>query len=160
MASPDRLMIESGYRRRLSIAACIALCTASGCAHDAVIPHASAPAMRFESAHETSWADVSASGRLRTWMNIPAKNSWDGDPNIATMLDYAVVNQSASAGPQSQRLSALGVTTIEYTNPNRQAASGDPNPEYSSDEYTFAHPAARLPDDPDCYPNPDDRLFR
>jgi len=94
-------------------------------------------------------------------MNIPANASWVGNPNIGTMLDYAVVNQSQSAGQLSQRLSQVGVTTIEYTNPNRQAASGDPNPEFSNDEYTFAYPVSNLPpDDGDCNPDPDRRLFR
>jgi hypothetical protein len=159
MASPDRRMFGIRNRRNLFIAACIALCTASGCAHVAAIPHASTGAIRVESAH-TMRADTPSSGRLHTWMNVPASNSWDGNPNIRTMLDFAVVNQSVSAGQQSQRLSALGVTAIEYTNPNRQAASGDPNPEYSTDEDTFAHPASLLPDDGECYPNPDDRLYR
>jgi hypothetical protein len=153
-------MIGSGNRRRLSFAVCLVLCTASGCAHDAAIPHASTQTLRAESARATNVASILASGRLKTWMNVPAVNSWDGNPNLRAMLDYAVVNQSKSAGQQSQRLFELGVATIEYTNPNRQAASGDPNPEYSNDESTFAHPASVVPDDGDCYPNSDSRLFR
>lgn len=151
-------MNGSRHSAKLFVAALAMLCV-SGCAHAATMPQYSERAPDRISSHAMAGLRPAASGRLLTWMGVPPHNSWDGDPDVGTMLDFGVVDQSPISGPQSQRLTQIGVTAIEYTNPNRQAASGDPNPEYTNDERTFAH-AADVAVPGNCVPDKHERLYR
>jgi hypothetical protein len=142
------------------MASIVVLFVVSGCGHASTVPHYSGGALGDNSTRASTAFAVPASGRLLTWMFVPPHNSWDGNPIVRTMLDFGVVNQSEQAGQQSQRLFQIGVTSIEYTNPNRQAESDEPNPEYTSDELTFAHPPPDAQAVARCFPDPDNRLFR
>ncbi|HEY5096104.1 MAG TPA: hypothetical protein VII69_13390 [Candidatus Eremiobacteraceae bacterium] len=152
-------MNGSRITAKLFVAALAVLCVSSGCAHSAAIPQYSQRAPDRISLHAMTALGPAKSGGLLTWMSVPPHNSWDGNPEVGTMLDFGVVDQSANAGPQSQRLVQIGVNAIEYTNPNRQAASGDPNPEYTDDEQTFSH-AADIAVRGNCVPEKHERLYR
>ena len=147
------------YSPPLFIATVAALCATSGCAHVATIPHYAGLTHAGSFSRAITQPGPATSGRLLTWMNVPPNSSWDGNPQVQTMLDFGVVDQSAQAGPQSQRLTQIGVAAVEYTNPNRQAASGDPNPEYTEDEQTFSH-AADIAVRGSCAPNKHERVYR
>src|SRR5471030_2586231 len=150
-------MNRSRYFANLFIATLVLLGVSSGCAHLATVPHYSERSPARISARAMPALGPATSGRLLTVMSVPPRNSWDGNPGVGTMLDFGGVDQSENAGPQSQRLVQIGVEPIEYTNPNRQAASGDPNPEYTNDEKTFSH-AAEITFQGRCSPDAETRL--
>jgi len=156
-------MIRSGHAWKLVFFVFVILSVVGGCAHSSTVPEGH-PSNSFAAKVHNDLVNGKQTDRLLTWMNYlpPPKSSWNiNDVKLESYLDFAVVNQSVTAGPFSQTFAGWRTNVVEYTNPNRQAApnQGDPDPEYTNDETTFAH-ASPDPVHPPCYVDQSDRLWK
>ena len=114
------------HRTAIAIACVLAL---SGCGARQAIPSLSENA----AGRNASAAAVISRSHVLTWDYLGGyagthRITWQ---QAAPWLSYAVTD-----APDASAIRAAGIKTVFYTDPNRQAPS---DPEYSSDETTFAH---------------------